>query len=244
MSSILNELRNTASGLVDSLTDTGINLREHLKDPLSFGKLVNEQSHKIEDLKLSVERTMVTLPDGTGREVFKWEYAALGQLARDNRREVIDFLGTKISIKNGCIVEGKFCSMSLENISAVSHMFSLQVLSLTFNHIKEISAVTLLTELKKLDLTRNQIQDISALSGLSHLQALYLGNNQIQDISAIAKVTGLQRLALYDNRIKDISTVAGLTNLRALVIGANPLNESQNRIIEALKKRGVDVRFF
>ena len=91
--------------------------------------------------------------------------------------------------------------------------------------IKNISALSNLTNLKVLSLKSNEITDISALRGLTNLTELYLDSNQINDISALSNLTSLTDLNLSYNQISDISALSGLKNITKLYIYNNPIRD-------------------
>jgi len=92
--------------------------------------------------------------------------------------------------------------ISDSDISILSELKNLSVLSLDMNNISDISVLSGLTKLTNLYLESNQISDISALSGLTNITVLSLGNNKINDISPLKNLTKLNQLWLFNTQIK------------------------------------------
>ena len=116
-----------------------------------------------------------------------------------------------------------FTFNSISDISALTGLTNLTVLSLSANNITDISALTGLTNLADLSLSKNGITDISPLSGLINLTDLGLSENGITDISPLSGLTNLTDLGLSENGITDISPLSGLTNLTSLYLQSNSI---------------------
>ena len=114
---------------------------------------------------------------------------------------------------------------AISNISPLSGLTNLEVLSLSDNAVSDISALSNLTNLTELSLYSNLISDVSALAGLTNLTHLLLYNNVISDISALAGLTNLKVLNLSRNLISDVSVLAGLTNLIDLRLHNNAISD-------------------
>ena len=67
------------------------------------------------------------------------------------------------------------------------------MLLLNYNLISDISLLSDLTNLGLLTLDNNSISGISPLSGLTSLGSLHLDNNSIHDISALSELTSLTK---------------------------------------------------
>ena len=117
-------------------------------------------------------------------------------------------------------------------------------LNLDNNNISDISLLSELTKLTVLTLSGNNISDISPLSELTKLTYLYISGTNISDISPLAGLTQLTHLILSDNNISDISTLLGLTQLTDLDLYYNHLNYAALYThLPALQAEGVEVRF-
>jgi|GEM_PF-1851734 len=116
-------------------------------------------------------------------------------------------------------------NMTSGQISALSGLTNLSVLTLNSNQISDLSALSGLTNLKYLDLYENQISDLSPLSGLTNLTRLLLQDNQIRDLSPLSPLTSLTWLTLQGNQINDLSPLSGLTNLSELWVNNNQISD-------------------
>ena len=116
-------------------------------------------------------------------------------------------------------------SDKIKNISALSNLTNLRVLSLKSNEITDISALRGLTNLTELYLDSNQINDISALGELTNLTRLELALNQISNISEIKDLTNLTHLNLSSNQISNISALSNLTSLTDLNLSYNQISD-------------------
>lgn len=77
----------------------------------------------------------------------------------------------------------------------------------------DLSPLSGLINLKVLSLEGNGIEDISALAGLHQLEVLGLGGNQITDVAPLAHLTQLRVLGIEGNNITDLSPLKALTNI-------------------------------
>ena len=138
-------------------------------------------------------------------------------------------------------------SNMISDISHLSNLRSLTTLYLSDNSISDISDLSGLTALVRLRLSGNMISDLSHLSGLTSLTQLYLSDNQISNISHLSTLTALSSLRLAENTIADISALvanAGLATGDSVDLRTNLLNVAaiQTHIL-ALQTRGVTVQF-
>ena len=116
---------------------------------------------------------------------------------------------------------------SIEDISALSSLKKLETLNLNNNNISgDLSALFSLINLKSLSLSRNRINDISHLSSLRNLRTLDLYTNQISDISALSPLVKLESLSLERNqKIRDINALSSLINLNVLSLSFNSIED-------------------
>ncbi len=122
---------------------------------------------------------------------------------------------------------------TISDLSPLSNLTNLKILSLQHNNISDISPLSGLTNLTVLELgdpsenpsrpADNTIADISPLSNLTNLRKLELSGNPIVGISPLSSLTNLTELVLSGNPIVDISPLSGLTNLTELVLSGNPI---------------------
>ena len=115
--------------------------------------------------------------------------------------------------------------IKIKDISALSNLKHLTILSLSNNQISDISSLSDLSGLYMLNLYKNQVNDISPLSKLNNIRNLSLGDNQINDISPLRDLRTLDVLELINNQISDISALSGLTNLTDLYLDGNQIRD-------------------
>ena len=117
----------------------------------------------------------------------------------------------------------------IRDISALTELKSLRVLSLRGTGIVDIGALSSLTRLEHLFLGGNGITDISALAGLKSLTHLQLAGNRITDIAPLAPLVRLSSLDISDNSIVDVSVLHSLPELYEVYLHGNPLTEAYLR---------------
>ena len=129
----------------------------------------------------------------------------------------------------------------IRDISALSDLRSLVVLSLRGNRIVDIGALSALTRLQHLFLGGNGITDVSALGGLTSLTRLQLRANRITDIGPLAPLVRLSSLDISDNAIVDVDVLHGLPELYEVYLHGNPLTEDylEEQLAVLLERRVV-----
>ena len=111
-------------------------------------------------------------------------------------------------------------SSSLD-LSPLTNLTNLEVLSLQGNGITDISPLVGLVNLRHLHIIDNYISDITSLEHAGNLTELYISQNRITDIRPLASLINLHTLHITDNQISDFSPLAELNNLRELRITQN-----------------------
>ena len=84
---------------------------------------------------------------------------------------------------------------------------NIRALNLRGNKISDISILSELTSLEIISLTSNQIKDISSFKKLKNIREIYLKDNQISDLSQIENLKNckkLEKLILKDNPITNL----------------------------------------
>ena len=102
------------------------------------------------------------------------------------------------------------------DISPLSNLNKLKVLSLKSCEVMDISPLAGLTALESIELQLNRIEDISPLAGLTNLQILSICSNPFTDLSPLGNLTSMKALFLFNVQISDLGPLANLTNLEAL----------------------------
>jgi len=108
--------------------------------------------------------------------------------------------------------------------------FSLRILDMSYNVIRDMTPVQFCPNLVELYLAQNKIKQISGLKNLSNLRKLDLGANRISvmEPNEISTLTNLEELWLGKNKIKKIQGLEKLTKLLRLDIQSNRLTCVEN----------------
>ncbi|EGZ24050.1 hypothetical protein PHYSODRAFT_485027 [Phytophthora sojae] len=124
--------------------------------------------------------------------------------------------------------------------SCAQSLASLEILSLSHNHLTSLQHFQHFVNLIELNINFNQIKTLDNLQ-CAGLEKLFVSNNQIVDISPLQKLLKLNTLSVYGNRIADFDSALhicrGLPKLRSLDLGGNPCS----RDVEGYKFRVVRV---
>ncbi len=135
----------------------------------------------------------------------------------------IEIEENRYKFEDGRVVGLDLYNSQINDISPLTKLHSLRILSLSHNQILDISPLATLNKLNLLDLENNIIRDISVLDRLQNLNALFLEDNQIEDISSLSKLNKLSTLHLANNLIRDISSLSTLNSLRTLYLDSNQI---------------------
>lgn len=147
--------------------------------------------------------------------------------------------------------------------SVLEELPQMETLQLTSDKIVDIKFISHMPNLRELNLSEASISDLTPLAD-SSVERLYLWNTvasnfipigkmksirtlaltgpNLKDISFLKEARTLENLNIFRSQVKDLSTLLELENLISLKIGMMSINDdSRNRVIPELKKRGVDV---
>ncbi len=108
----------------------------------------------------------------------------------------------------------------ISNLSMVSTMDELYILSASGNNITEVLPLQKFEEADNITLSDNDIAD---LTGLPNCRTLYLSNNALTDISPISVCGKLWNLEISDNQITDVSPLGNCPQLGYLYIANNQI---------------------
>ena len=134
----------------------------------------------------------------------------------------------------------------VSDVSALASLTNLELLYLSGPDVdvSDVSALASLTNLKVLHLGCPDVSDVSALASLTNLEDLDLGGTAVSGVSALASLTNLEELDLYGTYVSDVSALAGLTNLKELDLRDCPLNAAAHQThIPAIQANGTQVEF-
>ena len=194
----------------------------------------------VQALREKIETNKMSLPDG--REIFRHEYEALQQLARENGIEEEEALWrlTEAKIRGGQVGTINLSFLNLSTIAALGALSGLVELNLGLNAIQGDPLFPALLKLQKLDLGSNKITGVSGLSRLTGLTALGLFNNAIEGDPQFPALPKLQTLYLNNNRIAGLSGLSPLTGLTTLSLDVNTKSQLRAELKE-LEQRGLTV---
>ncbi|MCM3663626.1 cell wall-binding repeat-containing protein [Mesobacillus subterraneus] len=160
------------------------------------------------------------------------------ELARNNIKDLSPLAGIKV---NGLfkldISENEVVSLEpLQNLHGLSSLRS------SGNKITSLEPLNGLKELKVLDLSHNMLASLAGLNLSSNIDyKLDFSHNSVKDIKALESVT-VGEIDLESNNIVDISPLrnlsAGIVNLKN-----NPLSPESLKLIDELRRKGVEVEF-
>ncbi len=146
-----------------------------------------------------------------------------------SERNISDLTGLEYCVNLDEIHAGR---NPVKDISAISGLTALRVVSLQDTRVSNIEALAGLVNLESLALYNNtypnaedKISDLSPLSNLSNLGSIIIGGNRISDLTPLANLHGLYVVQVNDNLVSDISPLAGLTNLSIVELTANDITD-------------------
>lgn len=115
-------------------------------------------------------------------------------------------------------------AFGLEDISALSTLYKLEVLDISGNNVEDISALANLGSLTMLSCDGNNISDISSMILLYNIEKLFIHDNPISDIEPLRDMRKMTSLAIGSMNLSDISSLSNMTNLKQLSLSHNPLD--------------------
>jgi len=125
----------------------------------------------------------------------------------------------------------------ITDLSPLTRLDYLYVLTLDGLGLKDISPVENITTLVHLNMSANLISDITPIGNLSNLEFLWLYNNLITDVSPLKNLRNLIDLNLEMNNIYNIEEIIVLDNLQELYIDAATYISKKDELNE-LKYKG------
>ncbi|MBT9099850.1 hypothetical protein KFZ76_19315 [Methylovulum psychrotolerans] len=114
---------------------------------------------------------------------------------------------------------------ALTDLSPLSHLLSLQLLSIGSTPVSDLSPLAGLAALQELYVWNTPVSDLSPLAGLAALQSLNVGGTQVSDLSPLAGLAALQVLCAWGTQVSDLSPLAGLVALQELYVWNTPVSD-------------------
>jgi len=116
------------------------------------------------------------------------------------------------NLTNGNLTAMAFPNGSITDLTPLSGITGLNMLTLTNNKITSLAPLSGLTTLVTLEVGSNQITSLAGVEGMTHLGYLVADNNQISSVDPLKDLTSLMYLTLNDNNITDIAPIAPILN--------------------------------
>ncbi len=134
-------------------------------------------------------------------------------------------------------LEKLYCgnNKNLIDISILSRLTKLNVLSLHTTKVSDISALSGLINLKQLNIQNTSINNLSPLSMLSKIEQLYCASTKIVDLSPLKNLTNLQRLDLSSTEVSDLSPLMNLNKLKFITCYSTKVKDLST-ILNLIKK--------
>jgi len=114
---------------------------------------------------------------------------------------------------------------NIEDISSLSNNNKIKELCCNGNNISDITALILLYNIEKLDISYNPISSLKPLKDMSELNNLWIRDMSISSFNGIEDLKNLMVLNAQDNNLTDISSLEKLVNLERLVLINCGLND-------------------
>jgi len=118
----------------------------------------------------------------------------------------------------------------VRDISALSRLTSLNVLSIGGSQLRDLTPIQGLTGLRQLSVIGTQVSNLSPLSDMTDMFILTLITNQISDLSPLSGMKNLWNLDVRFNQVTDLTPLHGLTELGYVSIRENPVVKNQEQI--------------
>ncbi|POZ53168.1 COR domain-containing protein [Methylovulum psychrotolerans] len=114
---------------------------------------------------------------------------------------------------------------ALTDLSPLSHLLSLQSLSIENTQVIDLSPLAGLATLQWLYVGKTPVSDLSPLAGLAALQWLVVSKTSVSDLSPLAGLVALQELDAEGTPVSDLSPLAGLAALQSLNVRGTPVSD-------------------
>lgn len=144
-----------------------------------------------------------------------------------NRLEDVQGLGSLVSLKELSLDENPLGAEKYADLSPLSHLSSLETLSLWKVGYFDCQPLAKLTNLKILSMGLSNISNTKVLGALSALRRLSMGKTK-EDISFLPKLTALEVFMSSENGIEEVPDLTPLTSLTFLVLTHNRIRSVDN----------------
>lgn len=106
--------------------------------------------------------------------------------------------------------------LEVSDLSPLSGLKSLKVLSFPYTQVTDLSPIADLTELILLNCYSTNVSDLSPLSGLSKVLELDISATNVSSLTPLAGLVKLQKLKLSDTPVSDLSPLVAFQQLEVL----------------------------
>ena len=115
----------------------------------------------------------------------------------------------------------------LSDLTPLSSLSNLQLLSVELTNVSDISPLEKLVNLKTLYISFTSIDDLSPLKKVTNLQYLFAGQTEVADLSPVANLINLHTIDVSETKISDLSSLKGLVRLQELYLGGTRIVDLQ-----------------
>jgi len=131
--------------------------------------------------------------------------------------------------------------------SIIENLQYLRTLDLSSNELKRLSKnIGKLKNLEELYIKRNKLEELpESIGELENLRVLNVDFNNLNSLpESVGRLKNLRILYIAGNNIEKLpKSLENLENLKELYVGGNPLDESSRKLLEKLRKKGVEIRY-
>lgn len=110
----------------------------------------------------------------------------------------------------------------------IGNLQKLELLTFSYNNVKELNPLISLTNLKSLAFTNNQVEDISPLKNMTKMTIINFSQNNVKDISAIENLSELESLGVDTNKIERLPDFHLLGKLQYIYLSFNNISDLPN----------------
>ncbi len=155
----------------------------------------------------------------------------------------IDDISTLTNLSNLEALRLNFTDIDDDDLTHLSGLTTLEVLSLRSNGLSDISDLSGLVNMEKLDISSGSVSDITPLAGMVNMTHLSLSSNDIPDLTPLAGMENMDTLLLSGNRINRIISLLNMEVLEKVDLSVNPVDNiyANTYTVETLLSRGTEV---
>jgi internalin A len=104
----------------------------------------------------------------------------------------------------------------VSDLTPLINLTALQVLNVSYTQVSDLTPLINLTALQELDVSYTQLSDLTPLINLTALQELNVSVTQVSNLTPLINLTALQELNVSDTQVSDLTPLTNLTALQLL----------------------------